>query len=274
MKFLIAIGSKEYSGPTLKLGMKVARAFNADVTIAYVGEKISSFSTSEVLMAQENLANWDVNRPGVEVLEWAYDILKERQYIAVPEGEGSITENELVQTDNDRCELYLEGTQSDEVKLILRNGEIISQLRDEVNRSEIDVTIIGGSQKRRMAHDLIQYIDSSIFVVNEYNPDQDYRVLLAVNDATNTQKAVKFGVRVARAFNFGVDMLTISESTIFREDYKASSAWAAKMMRRSETEHTINFETGSFKDKTVSTASDNHIIVMGASNVNPIMKFF
>ena len=142
MKFLIAIGSKEYSGPTLKLGMKVARAFNADVTIAYVGEKISSFSTSEVLMAQENLANWDVNRPGVEVLEWAYDILKERQYIAVPEGEGSITENELVQTDNDRCELYLEGTQSDEVKLILRNGEIISQLRDEVNRSEIDVTII------------------------------------------------------------------------------------------------------------------------------------
>ena len=53
MKFLIAIGSKEYSEPTLRLGMRVAKAFNAAVTIVYVGEKISAFSTSGVHLAQE-----------------------------------------------------------------------------------------------------------------------------------------------------------------------------------------------------------------------------
>ncbi len=30
MKFLIAIGSKDYSGPTLELGMRVAKAINAE----------------------------------------------------------------------------------------------------------------------------------------------------------------------------------------------------------------------------------------------------
>ncbi len=274
MNFLIAIGSKEYSGPTLKLGMRVARAFGANVTIAYVGEKIGAFSASEVRLAQENLDKWDVDRPGVDVLGWAWDFLAENDYLSdevVDEGFG---ENRIVQTDDDRCELHLEGSRSDNLDLILRYGDIISQLRDEVSRSNIDVTIIGGSRKRRMAHDLIQYIDSSIFVVNEYNPDQDYRVLLAVNEAPNTRKAVKFGVRVAQAFELGVDMLTVTESNMFGDDNRASADWAEKIMRRSRTKHTVKIESGSFAEKVVSEASDNHIIVMGASQKSPLAKFF
>lgn len=274
MKFLIAIGSKEFSGPTLRLGMRVARAFKADVTIAYVGEKISPFSTSEVRLAQENLDKWDVNRPGVDVLEWAFQFLAENNYLSEKMTQEGFRENKLVQTDDDRCEVFLEGTQSDEVALILRNGEIISQLRDEVVRSEIDVTIIGGSKKRRMAHDLIQYIDSSIFVVNQYKPEQDYRVLLTVNDAPNTRKAVKFGIRVAQAFKLGVDMLTVSETSIFRDGYRASSDWASKLIRRSGINHEVKMETGSFAEVVVSLASDNHIIVLGASHRSPLAKFF
>ena len=77
MKFLIAIGSKDYSGPTLQLGMRVAKAINAAVDIVYVGEKISAFSTSEVKLAQENLDNWELDRKGVDVLQWAYEYLVE-----------------------------------------------------------------------------------------------------------------------------------------------------------------------------------------------------
>ena len=41
MKILIAISSKEYSGSTLGLGMKVASALKASTTIVDVGEKIN-----------------------------------------------------------------------------------------------------------------------------------------------------------------------------------------------------------------------------------------
>ena len=44
MKILIAISSKTYSGETLRVGMKVGKAFNASTTIVDVGEKINQFS--------------------------------------------------------------------------------------------------------------------------------------------------------------------------------------------------------------------------------------
>ena len=274
MKFLIAIGSKEYSGPTLKLGMRVARAFGADVTIAYVGEKISSFSTSEVLMAQENLDNWEVNRRGVDVLEWAYKILKDQKYIEVEKLDEGIGENSLVQTDDDRCEVFLKGTQSDEVKLILRNGEIISQLRGEVSRSEIDITIIGGSQKRRMAHNLIQYIDSSIFVVNKYDLNQKYKILIAVDDSPNTRKAVKYGTRVSQAFNVPVEMITVSKKDQFGDGYTSAANWAKKFLRRSNISFGHQYLVGDPVQVIYEVAGDNHIIVMGSSTQNPLLKFF
>ncbi len=189
MKFLIAVGSKDYSGPTLELGMRVAKAFNAAVDIVYVGDKISAFSTSEVILAQETLVNWELDRQGVDVLQWAYEYLVENKYIKSESDE--FNTDKLVQTDDDRCEVHLEGRMTQEVGLILRNGDIIQQLRDEVKRSGIDVTIIGASKKRRMIHDLIQYIGSSIFVVKNYNRDRDYKMLLAVNDAPLTKKALR-----------------------------------------------------------------------------------
>mgnify|MGYP000907682085 CR=1 FL=1 len=75
MKCLIAVGSQEFSGPTLRMGMKVANAFNASATIIKVGPKISDFSTAHVRLAQEQMKKWEFDRPGVEVLEWAFNYL-------------------------------------------------------------------------------------------------------------------------------------------------------------------------------------------------------
>jgi nucleotide-binding universal stress UspA family protein len=274
MKFLIAIGSKKYSGPTLEVGMRVANAFNAEVTIVYVGEKISAFSTSEVLMAQENLQNWKLDRQGVDVLEWAFDFLVQNEYVSLDSSADGFNVEKLVQTDDDRCEIFLEGIKTQEVGLILRNGDIIQQLREEVKRGQFDVTIIGGSQKRRTSHDLIQYIDSSIFVVKNYQPDRQYKMLLAVNDAPNTRKAVKYGVRVAQAFDLYTTAVTVSSTADFRGNYKKASAWADKFLRRSGVENKIHLEHGKFVETMSTIAGDNHIIVMGSSTKSPLVKFF
>ena len=172
MKILIAVSSKEYSGPTLSVGMNVSRAFKAPTTIVDVGEKINEFSTKDVGMAHERIESWDFDRPGVDVLEWAFDYLADKEFIESSDIEAGFPKNTLVDTGGNRCEVYLKGTVCDNVSLILRNGDIIAELKDEVQKHHYDVTIIGGSQIRRMAHDLIQYIDSSIFVVNKYDLNQ------------------------------------------------------------------------------------------------------
>ncbi len=274
MKILIAIGSKEFSEPTLRVGMQVAKAFKAAVTIAYVGPKISEFSTSQVRFTQELMDEWEFDRPGVEVLEWAFNFLAVNNYIVHTIIESGFPKNTLVQTGGSRCEVYLQGTVCKNVNLILRNGNIIAELRDEVQRGGYDVTIIGGSQKRRMAHDLVQYINGSIFIVNKYDQKKTYNLLLPVDDSALTPKAVKYGAEIAQAFGIKVNLITVSKTDSFGKGYTQASQRATKLMRRAGINHEHRFETGDPVEVIKKAAGDNHIIVMGASTKNPFFKFF
>ena len=274
MKILIAISSKEYSEPTLDVGMKISRSLKASTTIVDVGNKISEFSSKDVSMANELMKSWDIDRPGVDVLEWAYNYLAENNYIKGQTIESGFPKNRLIESSSGRSEVFLKESSVENLSLILRNGDIIEELRDEVNTHEYDVTILGGSRKRNMAHDLVQYIDSSIFVVNNFNAKEKYRILLAVNDSPSTSSAVKYGVRVAQAFNIEVDLLTISRNEHFGYGYKKASSWASKLLRRSGVKAKAHFKTGDFANTIVEAAGNNHIIIMGSSSQSPITKFF
>ena len=274
MKILIAISSKEYSEPTLDVGMKISRSLKASTTIVDVGNKISEFSSKDVSMANELMKSWDIDRPGVDVLEWAYNYLAENNYIKGQTIESGFPKNRLIESSSGRSEVFLKESSVENLSLILRNGDIIQELRDEVISYEYDVTILGGSRKRNMAHDLVQYIDSSIFVVNNFNAKEKYRILLAVNDSPSTSNAVKYGVRVAQAFNIEVDLLTISRNEHFGYGYKKASSWASKLLRRSGVKAKAHFKTGDFANTIVEAAGNNHIIIMGSSSQSPITKFF
>ena len=242
MKILIAISSKEYSGPTLDVGMNIARAIQSSTTIVDVGQKISEFSLKDVSMANEVMESWDIDRPGVDVLEWAYNYLSENQFIEEQALKDGFPKNVLIESGTGRAEVLLKGSALENLSMILRNGDIIKELRDEVNTHEYDLTIIGGSGKRSMAHDMIQYIDSSIFVVNN--------------------------------FNIKVELITISKDKHLVEENKKASDYAAKMMRRSGVEAQRIFKTGDPVDTIIETAGTNRIIIMGASSQSPITKFF
>ena len=125
-----------------------------------------------------------------------------------------------------------------------------------------------------MSYDLVQYIDSSIFVANNYDSNQSYRILLAVDDSPATKKTVKYGVRVAQAFGIGVDILTISTKKEFGKDYKNAAAWAAKLLRRSGIEYKNRFEVGDPSHLIATNGGEDHIIVMGASSSNPLKTLF
>jgi len=274
MKFLIAVGSEKYSGPTLQVGMEVASAFNASVTVVKVGSRISEYSASLVKLAHERMGEWDFDRPGVKVLEWAFNFLLDNHYITSSIVETGFSKNTIIDTGNNRAEVYLQGTTGSDMNLILRNGDTISELREEVSLGNFDVTIIGGSKKRRMAHDLIQYLDSSIFVVNQYDQKKSYKLLIAVNDSLHTEKAVKYGVRVSQAFDVNVDLVTVSKSGSFNSGYRNAVNRSEKLMRRMGIQYETHLLKGDPIDVIKKTAGDDHIIVMGASTKNPLFKFF
>ena len=267
MKILIAISSEQYSGPTLSLGMKISSALKASTTIVDVGTKISEFGLKEVSIANQVMESWGVSRPGVEVLEWAYSYLLKNNFIEVKDDESGELKNKLIEVESNRVEVYLKGKIGNNLSLILRNGDIIGELREEVQSRHYDVTIIGGSGKRSMSHDLIQYIDSSILVVKDFNPINNYRILLVIDDTPNINKVLKYGVRVAQAFKIEIDFIASHEN-------KTTMDYALKFMRRCNVKSNILNENGNPEQKIVKASGKSHIIIMGASIKSPIVKFF
>lgn len=274
MKILIAIGSKEFSKPTLNLGMKVAQAFNAKTTIIDVGEKISEFSSQLVELAQDQMESWDFDPPGVDVLEWAFNYLSENNLIDVTQLETGFPKNRLIEDGEDRKMVYLSGTVCEDVNLILRNGDIISELRDEVQYGKYDVTILGKSRKRNMSHDLLQYINSSVLIVNNYDNQKFDKILLPLNDADGMMKVAKYAIRVAMALDVGIDIFTVINKKSLNQERSYFIKKVIKLIRRSGVQFTNEEKEGEVVDQIIKKADKNKIIVMKASNMSPIKRYF
>ena len=274
MKILIAIGSKHYSEPTLNLGMKVAEAFKAKTTIIDVGKKVSEFSSQLVELAQDQMESWDFDPPGVDVLEWAFNYLSENSLIDAKQIETGFPKNRLIDDGEDRKLVYLSGTVCEDVNLILRHGEIITELREEVQFGKYDVTIVGKSQKRNMSHDLIQYINSSILVVNEYDDENFNRVLLPVDNFPGSMKAAKYAIRVAISYDVGIDILNVLDENKSNNEDSSNVSKIIKLIRRSGVDHKYIKEDGDPVEKIIEKSNNDKIIVMRASNMSPIKRYF
>ena len=274
MKILIAIGSKHYSEPTLNLGMKVAEAFKAKTTIIDVGKKVSEFSSQLVELAQDQMESWDFDPPGVDVLEWAFNYLSENSLIDAKQIETGFPKNRLIDDGEDRKLVYLSGTVCEDVNLILRHGEIITELREEVQFGKYDVTIVGKSQKRNMSHDLIQYINSSILVVNEYDDENFNRVLLPVDNFPGSMKAAKYAIRVAISYDVGIDILNVLDKNKSKNEDSSNVSKIIKLIRRSGVDHKYIKEDGDPVEKIIEKSNNDKIIVMRASNMSPIKRYF
>lgn len=274
MKILIAIGSKNFSKPTLRLGMKVAQAFKAKTTIIDVGEKISEFSSHLVELAQDQMESWDFDPPGVDVLEWAFNYLSDNKLIDSKQIETGFPKNRLIDDGEDRKLVYLSGTVCDDVNLILRNGDIISELREEVQFGKYDVTIIGRSRKRNMSHDLLQYINSSVLIVNNYQNEKFEKILLPLNDSSGMMKVAKYAIRVALALKVSIEILTVTNKKDSDVVNRSKIDKLIKLIRRSGVAHFHKIEEGDIVEKIVKRAGKDKIIVMKASSMSPIQRFF
>jgi len=273
LKILIAIGGKEFSKPTLDLGMKIANSFKSSTTIAYVGKKISQFSEKDVSVVHQNLDDRQLYRPGIRTLEWAYDFLISKKYIEETDT-NKFDDYLLVDEENSRMKVLLKEQRSDNIDLIMRTGEIIEQLKDEVEVNKHDITIIGGGGNKGIHNKLIQFIDSAVFVVKNYSVSKKYKILLPVNDSKGSEKAIDTAINFAKSYKLTVEIVSVYEN-------KKSHEKTDKLLLRTKNKflkNKINASTkileGSTVNAIVDHAKDDSIIILGVSPKNPIMKYF
>ena len=274
MNILIAIGGKEYSKPTLDLGMKIANAFEATTTIAYVGKKISQFSEKDVSVVHQNLDDRELYRPGVRTLEWAYDFLESKNYINKKDPNITFNDHLIIDEENSRMRVLLKGSHSNKIDLILRTGEIIDQLRSEVETNGQDITIIGGGGNKGMHHNLVQFIDSSVMVVKNYSVNKQYKILLPVNNSLGSNKAIDIAQQFAKSKKLPVEIITVLENKPSDDKLKNILNKTQKRFTKEGIKNTAMVLEGNPVKTIVKHAKDDSLVMLGVSPKNPILKYF
>jgi nucleotide-binding universal stress UspA family protein len=273
MKILIAIGGREFSKPTLDLGMKIANSFKSSTTIAYVGKKISQFSEKDVSVVHQNLDDRELYRPGIRTLEWAYDFLISKKYIEEKDS-NKFDDYLLIDEENSRMKVLLKGQQSDKIDLIMRTGEIIEQLKDEVETNKHDITIIGGGGNKGIHQKLVQFIDSSVFVVKNYSVNKKYKILLPVNDSKGSDMAIETAINFAKSYKLNVEIVSVPEGKKSIEEVEKILKKTKEKFSKNRIKTTTKLIDGSAVNSIVNYAKDDSIVILGVSPKNPIMKYF
>ena len=273
MKILIAIGGREFSKPTLDLGMKIANSFKSSTTIAYVGKKISQFSEKDVSVVHQNLDDRELYRPGIRTLEWAYDFLISKKYIEEKDS-NKFNDYLLVDEENSRMKVLLKGQQSDKIDLIMRTGEIIEQLKNEVETNKHDITIIGGGGNKGIHQKLVQFIDSSVFVVKNYSVNKKYRILLPINESKGSDMAIETAINFAKSYKLDVEIVSVPEGKKSIEKVEKILSKTKDKFLKNKIKTSTKLISGSAVNSIVNHAKDDSIVILGVSPKNPIMKYF
>ena len=273
MKILIAIGGREFSKPTLDLGMKIANSFKSSTTIAYVGKKISQFSEKDVSVVHQNLDDRELYRPGIRTLEWAYDFLISKNYIEEKDS-NKFNDYLLVDEENSRMKVLLKGQQSDKIDLIMRTGEIIEQLKNEVEANKHDITIIGGGGNKGIHQKLVQFIDSSVFVVKNYSVNKKYRILLPINESKGSDMAIETAINFAKSYKLDVEIVSVPECKKSIEEVEKILLKTKDKLLKNKIKASTKLISGSAVNSIVNHAKDDSIVILGVSPKNPIMKYF
>ena len=269
MKFLIPIKNKEQESKNiLEIGCKIAEGFSADLTICYIGKKSQAIIEGDVNLARRSLAEWNIYHPGLEVLEWAFNILKGKSFT----GDAEFNVDNLVENSG-RIHMVLSNTKNYQIHLVLREGELLTELNKEVKRGNFDIAIVGAPISKRMIHQLAQFLDTSILFVKNFNPSWNYKILLCVDDSRATKRAVILSTRISKQFSAEIKNVTVSKTTFFGKGYRNAYKWADRYLKRMDVSYSATLLSGNPVEEFVREAGDNHIIILGKSQGNEIVKF-
>ncbi len=272
MRFLIAVkDTSPESKNVLRIGVTIANGFSADLSVIYVGKKSSAMIEGEVALARRSLREWNIYHPGVEVLKWAYESIREFGFI---ENNLSEFDPQNLVDDSGRIRMIVPQPSGEKIRLILREGDILSELHRETQYRNYELAIIGNPKRKRMTHKIIQFLDTSVFIIKNFDPSWNYRILLCVDDSAATKRAIMFGAIISRQFNAHIHAVTVSKTRKFGKGYRNASRWVQKYLRMQKLPHTVSLLTGNPTDVFLREAGTDHIIVMGKDRGNEIFKFF
>ena len=272
MNFLITIkDTSQQSKNILQIGTKIANAFSANLSIIHIGKKSKAMIEGDINLARITMGEWNILHPGIEVLNWAYEALKELNTIEIDPDAKLKPENYVNHTK--RITLNIPQSSGQNVELILREGEMIEETSKDIDEFKYDLAILGCPRKKRHIHQVVQFFNTSVLIVKNFNKDWTYKIQLCVDDSRATKRAVVFGTKIANHYKKEVKLLTVSKTNLFKSGYRNAHRWAQKYLKRSQIDCESLLISGNPVEIISTEAGDDHIIIMGKAKKNEFFKY-
>ncbi|MBA2565791.1 MAG: universal stress protein [Gemmatimonadetes bacterium] len=273
LRFLVCVGGGPESAETLDFATRVLKAVGGDLTILYVAPKVPQSIRDEVAMSHRKLAEWDAHLPGVAFLRFARDRFAEAGLLKLDEREKPIVRDAPQTEFGGAFELGHLGTYGESVLFRIREGEIAEEIRRETRCAAYDLLIIGAGTNRRLQHKLAQFGETSILFVKNVRPGP-YRFLVCTGGEQAGTALAEFTARAARALHLGVTVLSVDDLRQSRESAERWVRQLAAVFTAGGVETRTLVLRGSLVKTIVEAAGEDHVIVIGRSNVPEIKKFF
>ena len=273
LRFLVCVGGGQESRETLEFAVRVVKALGGDVSILYVARPVPQSVRDEVMLSQQKLSEWDLDRPGVAELRYARDMLREAGLLQLdPSGAPSVR-HPMRTALAEGFEVRLQGTYGESVRFRIREGEIAEEIRRETRGGAYDLLIIGAGTNRRLQHQLAQFSECSTLFVKNVRPGP-YRFLVCTGGEPAGMALAEFTARAARALRMPVTVLSVDD---LRQTRREAERWVAQLAAVFESlgvEARTVVRQGKLVKTIVETAGEDHVIVIGRSNVSELRKFF
>lgn len=272
MHFLICIGGEQYSRDTLKFGISLASGLRADVSILYVHPKISYLFKTEVRVSQEKLERWQIDTTEARIMKGVEEILLEEGFLRTVDGK--IDVRHLPKPGiHGAYEYHLYGKEGENVRIRMREGDIVDNIIRETMEIPYDLVMVGASRDGgRLVHQIIHYIETSVLIVKA--PVLTNRFLLCIDDSRAARKAEEFCVRAATLLKTSIDILSVYTYPWEEQSAQAVAERAQRVLRHFNVAHTVRIRRGPVVRTILQEAEPDHIVVMGSSRRSNLFQFF
>jgi nucleotide-binding universal stress UspA family protein len=271
MRFLMCIGGVEPSAETIRFGGRIAKAFEADISVLYVQPRAPHAVRKEIQLAREKLSEWEIDLPGVRVLRAAYQILSEEGVLR-PSGSCEAAEFRALKPEvRGAYELELPGTQGQNIRLRIREGDIVDEVNKEAESEQRDLVIFGASRQRRLLEKLIQFVNCSVLIVK--NPKNvDYELLLCTDSSGPARKAEIFTARLAHFLRSRVLVFSVAKFRNREHVAMEGAERASRLLTKASVPHSVAVRTGNVVEEIARASRDNTVVILGASRRPEIWK--
>ncbi|MBI2822040.1 MAG: universal stress protein [Acidobacteria bacterium] len=272
MHLLVCIGGETYSRGTLQLAAQFAARLGADLSILYVGPKISQLHRKEVQLAKEKLASRMIETSEMKVLNSALGILKDMDYLKT-DAQGRLPVRHALKPDiSGAFEFHLYGGRGENVRFRYREGEIVDNIRRETQQLPYDLVLVGASQKRRLVHRILQFVPISTAIVKQ-QACTPTKFLLCVKKSRSSRSAVWFTIQIARLLQLPIQFLATARFPAATARLTGLTEHYMKLCQRYQIACTSMVTVGGAQEIIQRVATPEHLVVLGSTGGNELSQY-